>query len=147
MALRQPASMDECVYFTRRTIGAKGRGVAWVFREKCPKCKKALMGKPRNDDGGVKIRSSEYLCPSCGFTMEKGAYEDTLTCNIEYTCPHCTHNGEIAVPYKRKTFEGVPCVIFECGKCKKKIGISKKMKAPKVGKKKADEPVIDDEDL
>ena len=104
------------------------------------------MGKPRNDNGGVKIRSSEYVCPNCAFTMEKAAYEDTLTCNIEYACPHCKHDGEVAVPYKRKTFEGVPCVIFECGKCKKKIGISKKMKASKVKGKKAETDIVTDDD-
>lgn len=139
--------MDECAYFTRRTIGEKhnGKAVAWVFRENCPKCEKGLMGKPRDDKtGGVKIRAKEYVCPECGFTMEKQAYEDTLTCNIDYVCPFCGKSGETAVPYKRKTFEGVKAVMFECGSCKKKLGISKKMKD---GKKKgdADSPLEDDE--
>ncbi len=131
--LSLPDSMDECVYFTRRAIGPdfSGKAVAWVLRESCPKCKNGLMGKPRGKDGSVKIRAKEYVCPECEHTVEKQEYEDTLTCNIQYTCPYCKKKGEAQVPYKRRTFEGVPAVVFECGSCKKKLGISKKMKAGK----------------
>ena len=139
--LPQPASMEDCVYFTRRTLDTKGRAVAWVLRGNCPKCKKGVMAKPRNPNGGVKIRATEYACMECGHTIEKMAYEDTLTMNIEYTCPHCGKSGEIQTPYKRRTFEGVPCVVFECGACKRKIGISKKMKASK----KKGAPELDDD--
>ena len=60
MALREPVSMDECVYFTNRNIG-KGKIRAWVFRENCPKCNKGLMGKPRDSKTGkAKIRTEEY---------------------------------------------------------------------------------------
>ncbi|MBD3303717.1 hypothetical protein GF343_01105, partial [Candidatus Woesearchaeota archaeon] len=84
MVLRLPDSMEECVYFTRRNID-KGKVVAWVFKEKCPKCGKALMGKPKDEKTGkVKIRAKEYVCPECGYTAEKGEYEDTLTVNIQY---------------------------------------------------------------
>ena len=34
MALREPASMDECVYFTNRNVG-KLKIRSWVFRENC----------------------------------------------------------------------------------------------------------------
>ena len=47
MALKQPESMDECFYFTNRTLEeGKGRATAWVFKPDCPKCGKAKMGKP-----------------------------------------------------------------------------------------------------
>ncbi len=128
MALKQPQSMDECVYFTRRKIG-DGNAVAWVFRGKCPKCKKGIMGKPRDPKtGAVKIRSTKYECPECGHAVEKKAYEETLEVNIEYVCPACKHEGETHVPYKRKKYQGVDAVVFECGQCSAKIPITKKMK-------------------
>lgn len=135
MTLKQPTSVDECVYFTRRS---KPQVVAWVFRESCPKCKKALMGKPRGADGKVKIRAKEYVCPACGNTAEKQAYEDTLTANITYTCPKCAHAGEIQIPFKRKKVklfdeeEGkevtADALQFQCAKCKEKLNVTKKMK-------------------
>lgn len=122
--------MEECVYFTRRKVDS-GRVVAWVFREECPKCGKALMGKPVGKDGKVKVRAKEYVCPECGHTVEKQQYEDTLTCNIQYTCPHCKHEGETQVPFKRKTFQGVKAIVFKCEGCNEKIPITKKMKEKK----------------
>src|SRR3989338_8652813 len=51
-----PNSVDEVVYFTRRTIG-EGKVVAWVYKQKCPKCGKAMMGKPKDSNTGkVQIR-------------------------------------------------------------------------------------------
>ena len=129
MPLKFPDSMDECLYFTRRADG-KEKSVCWVFKEKCPKCKKALMGKPV-EDGKVKIRAKEYVCPNCGHAEEKVAYEEQLTANIQYTCGKCSHSGETQVPYKRKTVDGVKALVFSCGKCKERLLITKKMKAPK----------------
>lgn len=139
MALQQPKSMDECVYFTRRTIEPKGRVMAWVMKEQCPKCKKGMMGKPV-EKGKIKIRAKEYVCPECGFTQSKDEHELLLRCSIEYECG-CGHKGETQVPFKRKSFEGVPAIVYECGGCKKKMGITKKMKE---GKKKDD---VDDDDF
>lgn len=138
MALQLPDSMDECVYFTRRNIG-KGKAIAWVLKEKCPKCGKALMGKPKDEKTGkVKIRAKEYVCPECGYTVEKGAYEDTLTVNIQYTCPHCGNQGEAQESFKRKKVQvfdeeeqkkkSIDAIKFKCGKCGKDILITKKMK-------------------
>lgn len=140
MALRQPESMDECVYFTRRAVG-KGFVMCWVFKEKCPKCGKAMMGKPV-EKGKVKIRAKEYICPACNHTVEKTEYEDTLTANIAYTCMHCSNKGETTIPFKRKTFEGAKALVFQCDKCKGKIPITKKMK--ETGKKDSEE--VPDED-
>ncbi len=136
MTLKQPTSIDECVYFTRRVIG-NGKIKAWVFKKLCPKCKKALMEKPKDPKTGKpKLRSKEYVCPECGFKIEKKQYEDSLICNIEYTCPYCSFSGEIQVPFKRKkvkiqTPDGektVDSLRFQCKKCNKNIDITKKLK-------------------
>jgi len=141
MPLKMPESMDECIYFTRRADGA-GKSMCWVFKEKCPKCGKALMGKPV-DNGKVKIRAKEYVCPQCGHREEKVAYEEKLTANITYTCPKCKHAGEIQIPFKRKSVDGVKALVFNCQKCSEKIVITKKMKALK---KKGEEDAMDDDE-
>jgi predicted RNA-binding Zn-ribbon protein involved in translation (DUF1610 family) len=135
MALKQPQSMDECIYFTRRS---KPQAVAWVFRESCPKCKKALMGKPRDSTGKVKIRAKEYVCPACGYIVAKQEYEDTLTANIQYTCPKCNNAGELQMPFKRKKVKlfdeeegkeiAADALVFNCAKCNERIAVTKKMK-------------------
>lgn len=128
MALKLPESVEECVYFTQRAIN-KGYVKCWVFKEKCPKCGKATMGKPRDKDGNIKIRAKEYVCPECGHTVQKQEYEETLTANVIYTCPYCEYKGEIQIPFKRRKFEGADSLVFQCEKCKAKIAITKKMKA------------------
>lgn len=136
MALRHPESMDECVYFTNRTLeDGKGKARAWVYKTDCPKCKKAKMGKPV-EKGKIKIRAKEYQCPECSYTESKEEHEPKLTVELSYTCPYCSKSGEATTEYKRKSFDGVPAYIFECGSCHKKIGITKKMKKTK--KSKAD---------
>mgnify|MGYP001610523042 CR=1 FL=1 len=138
MTLRELSSMDECVYFTNRTIG-NGKIKAWVFKEKCPKCGKALMGKPRDGKTGkAKIRANEYVCPECKHQVEKEEYEDSLTANIQYTCPECKHQGELQQSFKRKKIqrlneetgkkETVDTIRFQCEKCKHNLDITKKMK-------------------
>ena len=138
MALKEPESMSECIYFTKRNI-KDGQVTAWVFKEECPKCKKSLMGKPKNPKTGrPKIRATEYICDSCGHTEEKQKYEETLTTNIKYTCPYCKHKDETQVPFVRKRIsrfneekgkkETVEAIIFNCSKCEKRIEITKKMK-------------------
>jgi predicted RNA-binding Zn-ribbon protein involved in translation (DUF1610 family) len=131
--------MDECIYFTRRKIGDKGQAVAWVFKEKCTKCGKGMMGKPKDEKTGkTKIRAKEYKCSECGYTVEKKEYEDTLTCNIQYTCPHCENKGEIQVSFKRKKVQvfdeesqkkkAIDAIKFQCQKCGKDVLVTKKMK-------------------
>ena len=100
MALKQPESMDECVYFTQRAIGA-GKAKAWVFKEKCPKCKKVMMGKPV-EKGKVKTRAKEYTCPSCGFTEEKEEHEE-ICCRC--FCNPCWPSGKQKITSgKRKRY-------------------------------------------
>ena len=142
MSLKFPDSMDECVYFTRRADG-KAKSVCWVLKEKCSKCKKALMGKPVVD-GKVKIRAKEYVCPNCNHTEEKVAHEEHLTANVQYTCGKCAHAGEIQIQFKRKNVEGVKALVFNCDKCKERILITKKMKDPKKKGRAAEEDADDD---
>ncbi|NQU78321.1 hypothetical protein HQ545_00985 [Candidatus Woesearchaeota archaeon] len=126
--LREPESMNELVYFTQRGVG-KGNVKAWARKSLCPKCKKGTMSKPVDEKTGkVKIRAKEYLCPECGYMIEKIAYEETLECEVIYTCPECNNSGEASVPFKWRTFQGMKSVLFQCDKCKAKIPITKKMK-------------------
>ncbi|MCX6711822.1 MAG: hypothetical protein NT139_02180 [Candidatus Woesearchaeota archaeon] len=126
--LIESKSMEECIYFTNRPIDSKGKAKCWVYRQKCPKCGKALMSKPRDSKGKIKIRANEYVCPECGYKVEKDEYESSLTAYIKYTCPKCEYNGEIEIPFKRKKVQGVEALKFECQKCKNSIYITKKMK-------------------
>jgi uncharacterized CHY-type Zn-finger protein len=115
--------MDDCVYFTRRSMGT-GTVMAWVLREDCPKCGKARMAKPYDaKTGKYKIRAKIYVCPSCGHEVPSEEYASSLECNIKYTCPHCKAAGEARVPFKRVRFQGAPAIVFGCGKCREKIAI------------------------
>ena len=125
-----PESMDECVYYTLRDVG-EGEVTVWVFKEMCPECGKGLMGKPKKDGGGVKIRAKEYVCPECGHSVEKSEYEETLIANFDYTCPECKHKGETQIPFKRKSIKGVKTLRIKCEKCDANIDVTKKMKVPK----------------
>jgi len=135
MALKKPNSVEECVYFTNRIIG-DGRATAWVFRKECPKCKKGIMGKPIKKNGKADKKAENYVCYSCGYTESNEKVENSLTVNVDYKCPACGNEGEATTEYKRKTFEGVPSYVFECQKCHKKIGITKKLKESKKNKGK-----------
>ena len=143
MGLQKPESMEECIYFTQRSLAdskneMKGEIMVWVFKGDCPKCGKAKMGKPRDASGKVKIRATEYICPACSHTVDKENYEDSLMANADYTCPECSGKGETQVPYVRKNIEGVKTLRFNCKKCKGNLDVTKKMKEKK-GKKKGPE--------
>lgn len=129
MALKKPQSMEECIYFTNRTMG-NGHAIAWVFRKECPKCK-GIMGKPQKKNGKVDKKADHHVCYSCGYRENNEQVENSLLINVEYKCPHCGNEGETTTEYKRKSFEGVPSYVFECQKCHKKIGLTKKMKNTK----------------
>ena len=136
MALRKPESMDQCVYFTQRSLKNtkgefSGEIMTWVFREKCPECGKATMGKPRDAKGKVKVRANEYACPSCNHTLDKQTYEDSLVAYAEYTCPNCSTFGEGQIPYQRKNIDGVKTLRFTCSKCSTNLDVTKKMKEGK----------------
>ena len=130
MTLKKPSSMEECVYLTNRTIES-GRAVAWVFKKECPKCKMGIMSKPQKKGGKIDKKADHYVCYSCGYEEGNEQVENGLVLNVEYKCPHCSFEGETTSEYKRKTFEGVPSYVFECQKCHKKIGLTKKMKSTK----------------
>jgi DNA-directed RNA polymerase subunit RPC12/RpoP len=136
MPLTKPESMDECVYFTQRDL-AKGKGdiMVWVFRQKCKKCGKEFMGKPRDASGKVKIRADEYECPACKFTQDKQEYEDSLTANAEYHCPSCGSEGEAQIQYKRTNINGIPTLRFTCTSCSAPMDVTKKMKEKSASKR------------
>ncbi len=131
--MKEPESMEELVYFTNRTIGEgnNGKVICWVPRQKCTKCGKAFMGKPVDKKGSVKIRAKEYECPACHYTVEKQAYEDSLTACVTYKCPACFKNGETETSFKRKNINGVPTLRVLCQYCKTPIDITKKLAEPK----------------
>ena len=136
MALTIPKSMDECLYFTNRN-NEDGQLLAWVYRKVCPKCKKEKMGKPVDPKTGkVKSRSTEYVCPSCGYTEDKKEHEESLTLEAKYTCPKCNKEGESTCIYKRKKYKGVDSYVIECQHCKEIIPVTKKLKKIKEKKKK-----------
>lgn len=139
--MQEPTNMDELLYFTNR-LTPELKIKAWTRKKKCPKCQKALMGKPVSK-GKVKIRATEYVCPACGFSEEKLTHEASLTLEAIYTCPKCKKNGTSTAPFKRKTYMGVPSFIVECEHCGEKIALTKKLKAPK---KKKSAVVAEEED-
>src|SRR3990167_2489237 len=102
MLLKQPQSMDECLYFSNRSID-NGQVKAWVYRKLCPKCKKAKMGKPV-EKGKVKIRANDYVCPACG------------------------KDGEGTTPYQRKKYQGIQSYLIVCQHCQEKRPVTKKLK-------------------
>lgn len=140
MAIKEPESMDELVYYTKRDLeGGKGTVTCWVYRQPCPKCKKGLMAKPRDPKTGkYKIRATEYVCEHCGYTVDKEEYVETLNGQAKYKCPHCSHEGTAEFPFKKKKVQlwdeeaqkkkSADAVQFQCEKCKGKINITKKMK-------------------
>lgn len=134
-----PESMDDLVYFTRRKLGEKGSAIAWAYRGDCPACKKAKMGKPRDEKTGKpKIRADHYVCSECDHKIPKQAYEDSLECEIQYVCPKCENKGELATPFKRKSFpivdpdtgkkKAAKAIVFHCESCNEKLGVTKKLK-------------------
>jgi len=145
MAFELPNNMDELFYFTRRTLGEKGKAMTWVPKGICVKCKKGRIEKPKDEKTGrPKIRSTEYVCDSCGAIFEKKDYEDSLTAYVVYTCPHCNKAGETKAPFKRKSIAGVKTLRVQCEHCNGNIDITKKMAVPK--KKKVKVPIDLEED-
>jgi len=129
--LKEPKSVSECLYFTRRSIG-KGSVKAWVFRAPCEKCGGA-METPK----GLK-KAKEYTCAKCGYQVEAKEYETSQQVNIQYTCPECGNEDGTQTPYKRKKIKffdeedqkdkTADAIQFKCEKCGSKINITKKMK-------------------
>jgi len=120
MPFKKPKSFSELIYFTRRK-DEFGQVKVYVFREKCTECGKADMGKPINPKTGkVMSRSKEYVCSECGHSVEKEAYEDSLTASIEYTCPE-GHSGEVEIPFERRK---ISFKNLNTGKSKRKLGVS-----------------------
>ncbi len=129
MALKEPESMDELFYFTRRKLENDGWVKAWVYRPKAPSGK-GLLSKPVDEKTGKpKIRSKIYV-DDAGKEYPVEEIDPTLKLEVKYKSPHNGEEGETTIPYKRKTFQGVPAFVFEDSEGNK-IPITKKMKQPK----------------
>jgi predicted RNA-binding Zn-ribbon protein involved in translation (DUF1610 family) len=152
MALTIPESMDECVYFTNRTLlddagKPAGKIICWARRAVCLKCKKGLMAKPWDEkEKKFKVRATEYICPKCKHVEDKKTHEARLIAEAHYTCPSCHKTGEGTAPYQRKTFMGVKAILFTCQHCKASIPVTKKLKEVKKKGKAAEAPAPDDDD-
>ena len=142
MQLKKPNSMEECMYFTNRSIG-EGYAVAWVYRKECPKCKKVRLGKPLKKNGKMDKKAVYYECPKCKYQEKNEEVESNLKLEVEYKCPYCGNESQTTSNYERKNFEGIPSYVFECEKCKKKIGITKKLKKPKKKASKEEDADVD----
>ena len=135
--LKEPTSVNECIYFTNRII-RNGLAKAWVYKKNCPKCNKSLMEKPRDKKGKIMMRAKEYVCSSCGNTVEKEEYERSLHLEVKYTCPNCKNQGEATIPFIRKKVKvfdqeqgkkvTIDTLRFQCSKCSKDIDITKRLK-------------------
>ena len=64
MEIKKPNSMDECLYFTNRSI-KDGFATAWVYRPLCESCNKGRMGKPIKKNGKPDKKSPMYECAEC----------------------------------------------------------------------------------
>ncbi len=127
-----PQSMDECLYFTNRKLEDGTCIIAFVRRKECPACHKGQMGKPVNEKTGrPKTRSQVYVCPACGHEEEKKAHEESCMLEIEYTDPEGKQRKQTSVPYKRRTWKGVPSFVFHDEFTDTDVGITKKLKKSK----------------
>jgi predicted RNA-binding Zn-ribbon protein involved in translation (DUF1610 family) len=129
--LKEPSSMEECLYFSNRTLGENGKAMAWVYRAECPSCKKGRIGKPIKKNGKPDKKADHFECPECKHQISNEEAENIFKVEVKYTCPHCGNVGEATTEYKRRSFQGVQAFVFACGKCGEKIGITKKLKATK----------------
>lgn len=137
MVIKEPTSMSECAFFTRRTIGAQGKIAAWVLRSQCPQCKQAMMGKPKDSKTGkVKIRAKEYVCPGCSYTVDEHTHEQALTITIKYTCQHCGQEGSTQQPFHFKKSKiddphnpgekkTAKLIRFQCEHCQQSVDLIK----------------------
>jgi predicted RNA-binding Zn-ribbon protein involved in translation (DUF1610 family) len=132
MAYTLPDSMDGLVYFTRRNIAeTRGKTIAWVPKQRCPKCKKGLMAKPLDPKTGrPQVRAKEYACPQCKHTEERSAHEAKLSALILYECPFCGSKGETTAPFARRSWYGKKAIAFACAKCGERLGLTKKLSTP-----------------
>ena len=85
MALRKPGADDKLAYFTKRTLGDKGKVMMWRF-------------------AGEDMTNLEYVCPHCGklgekqveFERQKVSVKDPKTGKSKrknafiFDCEHCS---------------------------------------------------------
>ena len=126
MALKDPKSMEDCFYFTRRKL-EKGSIVAWVLKPIGPHG--GLLQRPLNPKSGKVMKKSEvYVERGTDYEVPCKEIDPTLKVQIRYECPECAKAGETTAPYVWKTYKGAKSIIFYCNDCEAKLGISKKLK-------------------
>ncbi len=88
MALRKPYPNDKLSYFTRRTLGDKGKVIVWRFE-------------------GEELANIEYTCPHCGSSGEKQqpfarqkkrmeiAGKKKVVDVFTFTCDSCNQNIDL----------------------------------------------------
>ncbi len=133
MALQEPTSMDDLFYFSNRTLENGGWAKAWVYKPVAPSGKGKLSKPTDPKTGRPKIRSKIYVDEE-GNEYPCEEINKTLSVEIKYKSPFTGEEGETTVPFKRKTYMGVPSFVFEDSQGNK-IAITKKMKEPKKKKK------------
>lgn len=139
--LKKPNSMEDCHYFTNRTLeDGKGRIMAWVFRKECPKCRQGIMGKPLKKNGRIDKKAEHFVCYKCNYQESEEQVDEGLIVNVEYKCPHCGNEGETTAEYKRKMYQGVLSYVFQCQKCNAQIPITKKLK--EIKKKRKEDNIV-----
>ncbi|MFT4311988.1 MAG: hypothetical protein ACMXYF_02060 [Candidatus Woesearchaeota archaeon] len=126
MALNEPTSMEDLLYFTNRTLENGGWAKAWVYRPEAPSGK-GKLGKPKDPKTGkTKVRSTVYVDDD-GNEYPKSEIDPTLLLEIKYRSPFTGEEGETTVPFKRKKYKGVDAFVFEDAQGNK-IPITKKLK-------------------
>ena len=101
MTLEEPKSMDDCLYFTNRTIGG-GKTMAWVLRPLCEKCNEGRFGKPIKKNGKPDKKAEYFECPKCKAQMTNEEAEETLK-NIQYS--HLLgQSNEVSMSQRRKFY-------------------------------------------
>ena len=123
---QKPKDISELYFFTRQTLEPKGFAFMWVYKPMCPKCGKARIAK-------LKKRDKVYTCNECKSVFEKAEHDKLLNFNVEYTCPECSHKGELSGDWTSKPTSKTSAVMlkFNCQKCDNKLQISRMSKKKK----------------
>jgi hypothetical protein len=125
MALQKPENTKELRYFSRKTVGAKGKAMIWIFNPVCPECGKKGLQIPFNEENGrYKSRGKFFECIYCDHKETKVDIKSKLPiANVAYTCPECQHKGETQEEFKRNSKKQFK---FKCGGCGVVIVVGKK---------------------
>ncbi|VVB74764.1 Transposase zinc-ribbon domain protein [Candidatus Tiddalikarchaeum anstoanum] len=121
----KPTSITGLDFFTRQVMDPDGFAFMWVFRPKCPACKKGVLSK-------LKKRDKFYTCSECGKQSSLEEYGNLLVANVEYTCPFCKKKGEYSNKWEKPASKTAPIMVkFECMNCGEKLKVMRMKKEKK----------------